>query len=137
MKPPIHLFGEKGKNHFEKEIRFETIFPGYLQHRVIGALQEAHPYEEVAYDIYPLENKYEKAGMGMIGTLPEEMDEKDFLRQLKETFKTGVIKHTKLKGTPVKRVAVCGGAGSFLLSRAIAAKADFFVSGDFKYHQFF
>jgi dinuclear metal center YbgI/SA1388 family protein len=129
--------GEKGKIHFEKEIRFETVFPGFIQGRIIRALIQAHPYEEVAYDIYPLENKYEMAGMGMIGTLPEEKSEKEFLQLLKDTFKTGVIKHTKLKGTPVKKVAVCGGAGSFLLSQAIAAKADFFVSGDFKYHQFF
>lgn len=129
--------GEKGKLHFEKEIRFETIFPGFLQYKIINALLEAHPYEEVAYDIYPLENNYEKAGMGMIGTLPNEMAEEDFLRHLKNTFKTGVIKHTRLKGTPVKKVAVCGGAGSFLLQQAVAAKADVFVSGDFKYHQFF
>ena len=129
--------GEKGKLHFEKEIRFETIFTGFLQHKIINALLEAHPYEEVAYDIYPLENNYEKAGMGMIGTLPNEMAEEDFLRHLKNTFKTGVIKHTRLKGTPVKKVAVCGGAGSFLLQQAVAAKADVFVSGDFKYHQFF
>ncbi|HKI88538.1 MAG TPA: Nif3-like dinuclear metal center hexameric protein, partial [Draconibacterium sp.] len=129
--------GEKEKIHFEKEIRFETIFPGFLQHRIISALIESHPYEEVAYDIYPLENKYEKAGMGMIGTFPEEKTEKEFLQQLKDTFKTGVIKHTRLKGTPVKKVAVCGGSGSFLLPKAVAAKADFFVSGDFKYHQFF
>lgn len=129
--------GEKGKIHFEKEVRFETIFPGFLQHHIIQALTETHPYEEVAYDIYPLENKYEKAGMGMIGTLPEEKSGEEFLQLLKNTFKTGVIKHTKLKETPVKKVAVCGGAGSFLLSQAIAAKADFFVSGDFKYHQFF
>jgi dinuclear metal center YbgI/SA1388 family protein len=129
--------GEKGKIHFEKEIRFETIFPGYLQHKVISALLNSHPYEEVAYDIYPLENHFEKVGMGMTGVLPEEKTEHEFLRQLKETFKTGVIKHTRLKGNPVKKVAVCGGAGSFLLNNAIAAKADFFVSGDFKYHQFF
>ncbi len=129
--------GEKGQIHYEKEIRFETIFPGYLQHKVISELLNSHPYEEVAYDIYPLENSFEKTGMGMIGTLPEEKTEKEFLELLKKTFKTGVIKHTKLKNRPVKKVAVCGGAGSFLLNNAIAAKADFFVSGDFKYHQFF
>ncbi len=129
--------GEKGKIHFEKEIRFETVFPVFIQGQVIKTLLDAHPYEEVAYDIYPLENKYEKAGMGMLGTLPEEKNETEFLQLLKDTFKTGVIKHTKLKGTRVKKIAVCGGAGSFLLQQAIAAKADFFVSGDFKYHQFF
>ena len=129
--------GEKGRIHYEKEIRFETIFPGYLQHKVISALLSSHPYEEVAYDIYPLENSLEKVGMGMVGTLPEEKTEEEFLKSIKETFKTGVIKHTRLKNRPVKKVAVCGGAGSFLLNSAIAAKADFFISGDFKYHQFF
>ncbi|NCB08491.1 MAG: Nif3-like dinuclear metal center hexameric protein [Bacteroidia bacterium] len=129
--------GEKNKIHYEKETRFETIFPGYLQNKIIQALLQSHPYEEVAYDIYPLENRFEKAGLGMIGTLPEAMHEEDFLTQLKKIFNTGCIKHTKLKGTPVKKVAVCGGSGSFLVNQAIAAKADFFVSADFKYHQFF
>ena len=129
--------GEKGKIHYEKEIRFETIFPAWLQGKVINALINAHPYEEVAYDIYPLENKYEKAGIGMIGTLPEPVAEKEFLVFLKKAFQTEVVRHTTLKGEPVKKVAVCGGAGSFLLGNAISAGADFFVSGDFKYHQFF
>ncbi len=73
----------------------------------------------------------------MLGTLPEAMPEEDFLAHLKKIFNTGCIKHTKLKGTPVKKVAVCGGAGSFLVNQAIAANADVFVSADFKYHQFF
>jgi dinuclear metal center YbgI/SA1388 family protein len=129
--------GEKGEIHTEKEIRFETIFPAYIQGKVISALLNAHPYEEVAYDIYSLDNKFNKVGMGMIGTLTEEKNEREFLEQLKSTFNTGVIKHTALKNKKVKKVAVCGGAGSFLLNQAIAAGADVFVSGDFKYHQFF
>ena len=129
--------GEKGKIHFEKEIRFETVFPGFIQGRVIGALLKNHPYEEVAYDIYPLENKFYKAGMGMVGNLPKPMGEEEFLHQLKSVFRTGVIKYTALQGKKVERVAVCGGAGSFLLKQAIAAGADFFVSSDFKYHQYF
>lgn len=129
--------GKKGEIHAEKEIRFETIFPGYLQGRIIEALLKSHPYEEVAYDIYPIENKFDKVGMGMIGTCAEPKSESEFLKQLKSTFNTGVIKHTALKRKPVETVAVCGGSGSFLLNAAIAAGADFFVSGDFKYHQFF
>ena len=129
--------GKKGEIHIEKEARFETIFPGYLQGRVIAALLKSHPYEEVAYDIYPLDNLFNKTGMGMIGTLASPVTETGFLQQLKSTFNTGVIKHTSLKGKPVEKVAVCGGAGSFLLNAAIAAGADFFVSADFKYHQFF
>jgi dinuclear metal center YbgI/SA1388 family protein len=129
--------GEKGKIHSEKEIRFETIYPAYIQEKVIQALLKSHPYEEVAYDIYPVENKFNNIGSGMIGELPEAITEKEFLHQLKNTFNTGVIKHTQLINKPVKRIAVCGGSGSFLLKQAISANADFFVTGDFKYHQFF
>lgn len=129
--------GKKGEIHTEKEVRFETIYPGYLQGKIIDALIKSHPYEEVAYDIYPLENKFDKMGMGMVGTLAKPISEIQFLNQLKQTFNTGVIKHTALTGKNVKKVAVCGGSGSFLLNAAIAAGADFFVSGDFKYHQFF
>jgi dinuclear metal center YbgI/SA1388 family protein len=129
--------GEKGEQHYENEIRFETVFPDYRQGQVLSALINAHPYEEVAYDIYPIDNKYEQIGMGMTGTLPGAIPEKEFLKQLKGTFKTDAIRHTVLRNKKVKKVAVCGGAGSFLLNRAIAAGADFFVTGDFKYHQFF
>jgi dinuclear metal center YbgI/SA1388 family protein len=129
--------GEKGEIHNEKEVRFETIFPGYLQGKVIEALLKSHPYEEVAFDVYPLDNQFNKTGMGMIGTVATPVSETGFLKQLKSTFNTGVIKHTALKGKTIEKVAVCGGAGSFLLNAAIAAGADIFVSSDFKYHQFF
>ena len=129
--------GERGKVHFEKEIRFETIFPGWLQSGIVQALLAAHPYEEVAYDIYPLENQLENAGMGMVGELPLPVNEQEFLNTLKTVFGCGCIKHTALKGENVSKVAVCGGAGSSMLKEALKAKADFFVSADFKYHQFF
>jgi dinuclear metal center YbgI/SA1388 family protein len=129
--------GEKGKLHFEPEVRIETIFPEHEKGRVITAMLRAHPYEEVAYDIYPLENKYHEIGMGMVGELEVPMEELHFLNLLKERFKTGVIRHSELLGKQVRKVAVCGGAGSSLLGKAIAEKADVFVSGDFKYHQFF
>ena len=129
--------GEKGKLHVEEEIRIETIFPEHLQYKVIKALLEVHPYEEVAYDIYPLDNTFDKAGMGMIGELPEEKNEKSFLSFVKSSFSAGCIRHTKLLNKPVKKVAVCGGSGSSLLNDAILLEADAFITGDFKYHQFF
>ena len=129
--------GEKNQLHFEEEVRIETIFPKHIQSKVIQALLQAHPYEEVAYDIYPLENDYQQAGIGMIGELAEVMDEISFLKKLKAIFGCEVVKHTQLLGKPIRKVAVCGGAGSSYLSKAIAQKADIFVSGDFKYHQFF
>jgi dinuclear metal center YbgI/SA1388 family protein len=129
--------GEKGRLHVEEEIRIETIFPKFIQSKVIDALLEAHPYEGVAYDIYPLDNTFDKAGIGMVGELPEEIDEKTFLLLVKSGFVAGCIRHTKLLNKPVKKVAVCGGSGSSLLNEAIRHKADVFISADFKYHQFF
>jgi dinuclear metal center YbgI/SA1388 family protein len=129
--------GEKNKLHFEEETRIETILPKHLQGKVISALLQAHPYEEVAYDIYPLDNEFQQAGIGMIGELPVPEKETDFLRRLKATFHCRVVKHTRLLGKPVGKVAVVGGAGSGYLKNAIAQKADIFISGEFKYHQYF
>jgi len=129
--------GEKGKIHSEKEIRFETIFPAWRQTKIIDALQKNHPYEEVAYDIYPLDNEFPGIGAGIIGSLQQPCSEIEFLSKLKSTFQSGSVRHTALSGKMVEKVAVCGGSGSFLLNKAIAAGADFFVSADFKYHQFF
>jgi dinuclear metal center YbgI/SA1388 family protein len=128
--------GEKGKIHTEKETRIETILPSHIKHRVIKALFKAHPYEEVAYDLYPLANEWRTTGLGMVGELPHEIDEATFLNRLKNTFQTGCVRYTDLLNKPIKRVALCGGSGSFLLGKAMAEKADVFVTGDFKYHQF-
>jgi len=129
--------GKKGEIHFEDEIRVETVFPKHLKNKIIQSLIKVHPYEEVAYDIYPLENSFEKVGYGVVGELDNEINEIDFLKQLKEVFSAKCVRHTKLLNKPIKNVAVCGGSGSFLLKNAIREKADVFVSGDFKYHQFF
>lgn len=129
--------GNTGELHQEPEVRVETIFPDHEKGRIITAMLQAHPYEEVAYDVYPLENKYPGAGAGMIGELEESMEEKEFLSLLKETFGSGCIRHSGLIGKPIRKVALCGGAGSQLLRTAIDAGANVFVSGDFKYHQFF
>ncbi len=129
--------GNQGKMHKEEEIRIETILPAHLQYRVVKALQEAHPYEEAAYDIYPLRNENREVGIGCIGELPNVVATEDFLRIIKETFKLKTFRHTALCKKEIQRVAVCGGSGSFLLRNAIAAGADIFITGDFKYHEFF
>lgn len=129
--------GEKGKVHLEPEIRVETVFPVHLQNEIISALKKSHPYEEVAYDIYSLENKFSKAGFGMTGELEKPMSEEEFLNHLKTVFQCEIIRHTELFGKPVHKIAVCGGSGSFLLNKAIESGANFFVTGDVKYHQFF
>jgi len=129
--------GNQGEIHFEKEIRFETIFPVHKQSNVISALLKSHPYEEVAYDIYPLDNTYDKIGAGMIGELENPISEKQFLDKIKTIFNVKCIKHTDFLNKNIKKVAVSGGNGSFLLEKAIGNSADIFISGDFKYHQFF
>ncbi|MBN2612534.1 MAG: Nif3-like dinuclear metal center hexameric protein, partial [Bacteroidales bacterium] len=129
--------GEKGKLSLESETRFETIFPAVLQSRVIKALIEAHPYEEVAFDIYPLDNVYEKAGSGMIGETPEPVPGIEFLTTVKKIFGAGIVRHTALVKNEISRVAVCGGSGSSLIDRAIVAGADIFITGEIKYHEFF
>lgn len=129
--------GEVGEMHFERETRIETIFPSYLQDKIIRALLGAHPYEEVAYDIYPLDNQYDQAGAGMTGYLDVPVSESEFLDRLKKTLRVPCIRHSPLPGRQVKKVAVCGGSGSFLIQDAIRAGADFFVTADIKYHQFF
>ena len=129
--------GEKGVQHQEKEIKIEVIYPANIENNLIKALKAAHPYEEVAYDIIPLENKFNDVGSGMIGELEKEEDELPFLQKLKLQMNTNSIRYTNLLGKKVKKIAVCGGSGSFLIGEAIAAGADVFITGDMKYHQFF
>lgn len=129
--------GVKGLQHHEPEVRIETIFPSQLERKVLLALLENHPYEEVAYDIYPLENKLDTVGAGMIGWLPDEMELTDFLHLVKDRMNVTLIRHTRHTGKKIKKVAVCGGSGSFLLNHALAAGADAFITADFKYHEFF
>ena len=120
-----------------EEVKFETIFPSAIESKVIAALLQSHPYEEVAYDIVSLDNAFSKTGSGMIGELKIETDETAFLKSVKKNLNTKSIRHTKLLGKKIKRVAVCGGSGRFLLNNAIAVGADIFITSDFKYHDFF
>ncbi len=129
--------GKKGVIHFEKEIRIETIFPKHLEKKIVKALLDSHPYEEVAYDLYPLDNAYGNVGSGLLGELNKPEEEKQFLGRIKELFFVPVIKHTTLLGKPLQKIAVCGGSGSHLLPDAMHAGADVFISADFKYHQYF
>lgn len=129
--------GEIGELHFEDELRIETIFPFHLKSGIIRALLEAHPYEEVAYDIVPVENSLNQAGSGMIGALDNPLDEKQLLENIKTNFNCSILRYTRLLNQPVTKVAVCGGSGSFLIKDAINAGAQLFVTGEIKYHQFF
>ena len=131
------FIGTKGELTSQKEIRVEVIFPVYNQKSVINALLSAHPYEEVAYDIYPLDNFFEDVGAGIIGELTVPSKETDFLDFVKDQLGLISVKHSHFLNKKVIRVAICGGSGSFLINDAIKEKADIFLTGDLKYHDFF
>ncbi|MCE7066740.1 Nif3-like dinuclear metal center hexameric protein [Dyadobacter sp. CY326] len=131
------VIGKNGAQEEVKEHRAELIFPSYLESAVMTALRRAHPYEEVAYYINSLENENQEVGAGAYGELQEPLETDAFLHLLKEKMNLQVIKHTAPHSQTVQRVAVCGGAGSFLLANALQSKADVFVTADYKYHEFF
>ncbi len=129
--------GQAGVREYAEETRIEVILKAQDQAKVLAALLKTHPYEEVAYDIYNLDNQLQSVGSGMVGDLAEAMDGEDFLRLVKTNMEATVLRHTSVLAKKIKKVAVCGGSGSFLLKNAIAAGADVFVTADFKYHEFF
>lgn len=129
--------GEKGEMHFEKEIRIETIIPDYLLGKVISTMIAAHPYEEVAYDIYPLDNKNNMIGAGMVGVLADPVDAKEYLLRVKNILNCKSIRHSPILKGPISKVAICGGSGSFLINEARNSGAQLFITGDIKYHDFF
>ncbi|QJW88941.1 Nif3-like dinuclear metal center hexameric protein [Spirosoma taeanense] len=129
--------GEVGEYHEEAENRIEVIIPAHQQGQVLKALRKAHPYEEVAYYLTPLDNQNQEVGSGALGELTSPVDGPAWLTYLKERMNLRFIRHTALLDRPIQRVAVCGGAGSFLLSDVQRAGADVFVTADYKYHEFF
>lgn len=129
--------GHKHKLHVEPETRIEVILPKYLINQSIKTLLHAHPYEEPAYDILLLDNVWDNVGAGIIGELEQETDAMELLQRLKTIFTLSALRHSKLTGKPIKKIALCGGAGSSLLRDAMAQNADAFISADFKYHEFF
>lgn len=129
--------GKQGEIHKEKEVKVEVLVTKHNAQKMVAKLVEIHPYEEVAFDLYALENLNLYEGSGMIGDLRTELDEMTFLKQVKSTFKCGTIRHTLLTGKKIKKVAFCGGSGFFLLQHAKKAKADIYITSDIKYHEFF
>lgn len=129
--------GQAGIKEEVNETRIEVVLPVHLESRVLSALIKAHPYEEVAYYLTRLTNANQDVGSGMVGDLSTPMSTLDFISHLKKQMNLQLVRHTALTKASVRRVAVCGGAGAFLLPKAKAANADIFISSDFKYHDFF
>ncbi len=129
--------GSIGIPQTEAELRIEVLYPEHLEKTVLSALKEAHPYEEVAYFLQTLSNAHQEIGSGMIGELPDAQDALAVLQHIKSQLGVPVIRHTQLLEKKIKKIAICGGSGSFLLPNALAAGADMFVTADYKYHEFF
>ena len=119
------------------EIKIEVTFEKHLETRILKALFKSHAYEEVAYEIYELQNQHQNIGLGMIGELKNPMKEKEFLLFAKEKMQSDGIRHSNFLGKEIKKVAVLGGAGSFAIKNAIQAGADAYLTADLKYHQFY
>ena len=129
--------GTIGERTIQKEAKVEVIFPIWKQSAILNAMKNAHPYEEVACELYTLQNKHQEIGAGIIAELAQSVDIKDFLNELKSIFNVKCLKHTQIISGKIKKIAICGGSGSFLIQDAIRAKADVFITSDIKYHDFF
>jgi dinuclear metal center YbgI/SA1388 family protein len=129
--------GKKEIRYEAEELKIEILFPAYLQTQILSSLKANHPYEEVAYEVISIDNAHQEIGSGVIGVLSEPMNEKDFFTKLKKIFKLKVIKHTALRNKSIEKVAICGGAGSFLIQNAINSKSDIYITSDVKYHEYF
>ena len=131
------FIGTSGDRSIVQEAKFEAVCSNHHLGKVVAAMIQTHPYEEVAYEVYPMKNGNSYEGSGMVGDLKSPMETMKFLMHLKETFRCGVIRHTNVHKETVQKVAYCGGAGSFLLGAAKRSGADIFITGDYKYHEFF
>lgn len=129
--------GKANQLHFEAESKLEMVFPAYLRTKIIQTLRANHPYEEPAFDIFALENEWEKTGAGMIGFLKKPMQEINFLNHIKNKIDLACLRHSPFIGKAVQKIALCGGSGSFLIESAKKAGADVFITADIKYHDFF
>jgi dinuclear metal center YbgI/SA1388 family protein len=129
--------GERFEFVEAKEIKIEVTFEKHLQGKILKALFTNHVYEEVAYEVYELQNTHQNIGLGMVGELKTPMNEKDFLLFVKDKMQCESIRHSKFVGKPIKKVAVLGGSGSFAIKNAIMAGVDVFLTSDLKYHQFY
>ena len=131
------VIGKSGKQERVEEVKIEVVFPKDIERRLILEMKKAHPYDEIAHQIYILDNIFPDVGSGIVGELEEEISSSVFLKKVKTLMKTDCIRYTNLVRKTIRKVAVCGGSGNFLLNNAKSVGADIFITADFKYHEFF
>lgn len=128
--------GLKGKLERVEEVRIEIISDKWNLENIIEAIKKNHPYEEPAFDIYPIENENKKYGAGSIGILDTPMNEKDFLKYVSKRLRIKNFRFTTGNKKTITSVAVCGGSGSDLIKPALKLGADAFITADVHYHTF-
>lgn len=129
--------GERFEFVESNEIKIEVTFEKHLESKILKALFSNHIYEEVAYELYDLQNAHQNIGLGMIAELETPRTERDFLQMVKDKMQTESIRHSEFRNKNIKKVAVLGGSGSFAISHAIRSGADAFLTADLKYHNFY
>jgi putative NIF3 family GTP cyclohydrolase 1 type 2 len=131
------VIGERGKLQYEPETSVTVYYEVPKERDILRAMREAHPYEEIAYEVIALQNKYAQTGLGVYGDLHAEMTEEEFLSAAKRIFKTPHIRHSALRDKAIKKIALLGGSGAFGIEAAKAVQADAYITSDLKYHDFF
>lgn len=131
------FLGTAEQEEVVEELKVEMIFPNHLEGKILEVLKKSHPYEEVAYSVIRLDNSWSEVGSGYIGKLPKPMAKSDFVQYLKDKLQLSMVRYTSTFKSEIETVAVCGGAGSFLIQEAKRQKADVYVTADIKYHEFF
>jgi dinuclear metal center YbgI/SA1388 family protein len=126
-----------GAEEAVEEVRIEAEVMRWDLGRVVRAMKAAHPYEEVAYDVYPVEQPATRVGFGAVGFLQAPTTLEAFLAVVAARLDAAALRYSGDPAMPVRTVAVCGGAGASLIPRALAAGADAFVTADVTYHRFF
>ena len=127
--------GQAGRDETVDELRLEVVFPRRLRRRVIGAYVAAHPYEEPAYDVIPLENEVASLGLGRLGVLPAATTLAAFAAQVAAVLRLASVRYAGDAGREMRRVAVLPGSGAEAIARGVAQVADVLVTGDVKYHE--
>ncbi|MBI4417195.1 MAG: Nif3-like dinuclear metal center hexameric protein [Ignavibacteriales bacterium] len=128
--------GTAGVLETAEEVRLEMICPRFRVSSIVEAMKSAHPYDEVAYDLYPLDNESTEFGMGAIGELDPPQSLSRWLKTVRSTLRAETLRVSGPNPSQVRRVAVCGGSGSDLLQAAVDGAADVFVTADVRYHTF-
>lgn len=137
-RPGSHPFsGQENVREIAQEVMISVVFEDYKEQQVLKAMRLSHPYEEVAYQIYSLENQNQYQGLGQFGELPEAVSEAVFLQMLKEKFNLKVIRHSPFLGKKIRQVGVLGGSGSSAILAAKSVGCEAYITGDVKYHEFF